>query len=162
MMNIRRTKSQLGFTAIGLVLASVGVIVTACLWPYQQHCASNIQSVKPKPTPSSQVNTLPALSTLANIWKLNLRRPIFDNPTARTATAPTRKAASRLSARLAGTVIESGHSIAMFVTKKGGIELKSIGEMVGNAKILSISKNGVTVEHNGTTIELSLEQDKKK
>ena len=160
-MNIRRTKSQLGFTAVGLVLASVGVVVAAGWWPYQQHPIPDIQPVKPQDIPSSPAATLPALSTLASVWQLDLRRPLFDNPT-RTITPTIKRAAPRLSARLAGTVIEPGHSIAMFVTKKGGIDLKSIGEMVGDAQILSITQNGVTVQRHGKKIDLSLEREKKK
>ena len=59
-------------------------------------------------------------------------------------------------------MVEPGHSIAMFITKKGKIELKGIGEKIDSAEVLEITTTGVSLRYHGKVIDLSLEKEKKK
>lgn len=163
-MNIQRTKLYLWSAACGLMLATVGVGATASLWPYDIPTLQNNSAPARRSSESQQKTvSLPPLSTFGQVWSLNLRRPLIDEP--KVAPTPAKKRSKPtppLSARLAGTVVEPGHSIAMFITKNGKIELKGIGEKVGGAEVIEITSTGVSLKYHEKVIDLALEQNKKK
>lgn len=161
-MNIRRTKLFLWYTTSGLILTTAVVVATASLRPYDVPNVNVAPEPLPTEDPSQQQEAgLPALSTFRKIWTLNLRRSLVDTPVT-TQTKNTKKPISPLAARLAGTVVESGHSIAMFITPNGGIELKGVGEKVGDAEILGITQTGASVRYHGDVIDLTLENKKQR
>lgn len=163
-MNIQRTKLYLWCTTASLILATITVVATASLWPYDTPTAqNNVVPTHRNDTSKPVAVSLPALATFGKIWSLNLRRPLVDKPVSTQAAAKkSSKPARPLSARLAGTVVEPGHSIAMFITKNGKIELKKVGEKVGDAEILEITPIGASVRYHGKVIDLALEKEKKK
>lgn len=88
------------------------------------------------------------------VWDLNLQRPLYDSPPP-AAPKSEAKQPSPLSAQLAGTVVEPGHSVAMFVSN-GKIELKGIGDKIDQAEVLTITLDGVSLRHHGKEIDLKL------
>lgn len=145
-----------------LVLASVGTIAVAWVRPYGASPPTNPHPSDATHPSNTPVQPLPELSAFERAWNLDLRRSLYDQPVPVAMKPAKRQTPSRLSARLAGTVIEPGHSVAMFITPGGKIELKSVGETMGAIKVLDITPEGVSVLHRGKKIDLLLDQGKQR
>jgi len=156
-MNTQQIKTTLWFTCGALLFASAVTIVWGLCSPYGVVDTHAPPSTRMGDFAEGPRTHRPVLATFGSVWNLNLRRPLYDQP-ARVAAKPTPKTPA-LPARLVGTVIEPGRSVAMFITKAGKIELLGIGETVGNMEVLAITHESATVRHASRTIELTVEQE---
>ena len=98
-----------------LAAASLVVLAAACLWPYGPTITPNEQPHQVDDTVINSHGMMATLSTFKSVWNLDLRRPLYDRPVQATKPLPAQKAHA-LPVRLAGTVIEPGRSVAMFIT----------------------------------------------
>jgi len=103
---------------------------------------------------------LPPLKSFDSVVSLDLRRPLFDAPPP--VVVENQPPPPPLTIRLAGTIMEPGRNLAMLVTQEGKIELKAVGESSGNAQILAIEADAVTVRFNGENITLQVEKEGQK
>ncbi len=105
-----------------------------------------------------QVSALPTLAEFEGVWGLDLQRPLYDQPVAAApaaGAAPTAKRAARLPYRLLGTAIEPGHNLAMLSADNGRIEFKAVGDRVGDAEVIQITRGTVTLTYRGKQVQLS-------
>lgn len=101
--------------------------------------------------------SLPDRADLERLCSRNLRRPLID-PVPLPPPPPPPPAP--LAIQLAGTIVEEGHSRAMVVGTDGRMQLKRVGDRCGEAQILSIEAGGITVLHQGRTVELRVQKPK--
>lgn len=145
--------------AAGLLSAgSVAVILGAWRWPLavpQQPDAGLSQLLGvAAPAPA---RSLPPLSEFEPVWKVRLRSAPANAPGSR-ALMQAPQSPLGLPLRLAGTIVEPGHSFAIFITGVGKIELKKIGETIADARVLEISEGSVSVSYRGQTVDLLVEK----
>ena len=65
-----------------------------------------------------------------------------------------------LAVTLTGTVVEPGHSLAVFSGAGGKVELKAVGESAGGAEVLAIRRDSAVVRHNGEPLTLRVPKPK--
>jgi hypothetical protein len=94
-----------------------------------------------------------------DLLDVNLRRPLVDAP-ATAPVAPATAVAMGPGLRLAGVMIEPGHSYAVLVTATGTTEVRSVGERAGGAEVLAIGPSTVTVRVGGQNVTLALPPQK--
>lgn len=109
-----------------------------------------------------RANGLPPLSDFAVVWERGLRGGVEAAPAVAVIEPPVEPAPATAPAtppalRLAGTVVEPGHCLAMFLTPDSKLEFKSIGEEAAGARIVAITTSGVTVSFNGATFTLAID-----
>jgi hypothetical protein len=103
-----------------------------------------------------------ALDELQRLSAVDLRAPLFDPPPALPAPAAEVPVAHRstMTLRLVGTIVEPGHSMAMFQKPDGSIALcaqgQSIDEAAATVTVTHVSHHRVTVQFAGQSIELDL------
>lgn len=91
------------------------------------------------------------LAELQHAAQLDLRRPLYDVPS---APPPASPAPAPLSVRLLGTLVEPGHSRAILVGSDGRSVLKAVGENINDAQLLEIGPDSVTLGYRGTSVVL--------
>ena len=104
---------------------------------------------------------------LEHVSRLDLRRPLYDPVTPPTTQAPDPASAARpkspMTARLVGTVIEPGHSVAFFQMADGMVRLcregGTLDDSGGPITVKRIDGPRVTVEYAGSMHELTLPED---
>ena len=92
-----------------------------------------------------------------DLLDLSLRRPLVDPPP--TAAVPPTFASTAPAApalRLAGIVVEPGHSFALFVDAGGASLVRTVGQRAGGADVVAIAPAAVTVRSNGQLVTLRL------
>ncbi len=111
-------------------------------------------------------NTPVTPAAIAQVSRLDLRRPLFDPPPVAVEAKPVVRSTSRMSLRLVGTINEPGHSMAMLGGAGDGIQIKSVGESVdlsgSPAQVLSIETDRVRVRYLGKEHELVMEEKEAK
>jgi hypothetical protein len=100
------------------------------------------------------------LEEFAAIWDKSLRTPADGvSPQARQASekvVPTPQIPPPF--RLAGTVVERGHSYALLVTPDGRVEVKAAGEECSGATVEEVMERAVTLRIDGRLVTLELPQ----
>ena len=96
---------------------------------------------------------------LDQIAQVNLRRPLHDPPPAPPPAVAAATPMPPLDVRLTGTIYEPGHCRAMMQLPDGSIQLKSIGENAGNARILDIQQGSATIEYFGKSLVLNVPKE---
>jgi hypothetical protein len=99
--------------------------------------------------------TLP-LTSFESAWQMPLRRPLVDAPTAMVADISPGTSAPTV--RLIGTIVDVQHPRGIFLTGLSTVEMKTVGDTVGNEKILAIDENIATLESVAGTIILHREK----
>lgn len=105
---------------------------------------------------------LPSLEEFEAVWDVRLRQPLFEpppKPAPPVAGAGT--AAPAIGIRLAGTVLESGRSIAVLLMPGGKLEIRRVGDRAGDVEILAIEADRIVVRQKGRDVTLRLEQPRK-
>ena len=158
-MRIRQIKWWLWSSAGLMGTGALGVVIAAFWLPYQRPDSSAVNTrTGSAQLQSNQPEMIVALPPARHaVWRTPLRQPLQDQPTP-TPTAKPSKPPRSFTTRLAGTVIEQDHSVAMFITRNGKIELKAVGEDVDNARVLDITPDRVSLRHNGRTLDLTLKK----
>ena len=150
-MTLRRARFWLLAAAVLLGVAAVGVVAAAFAVPVREpKVAERRVAAKPQ---AAEIEALPPLKAFAGAWSLDLRRPLYDPPPSATA-AQSPALAPPLAVSLTGTVVEPGHSLAVFAAPGGRTELKAVGESTGGAEVLSIDRDSAVLLHNGERVTL--------
>jgi hypothetical protein len=167
-MHARRVKTWLQIAGSGLSVAAVGVLVWSLFWPIEKSPVTVSQPVTQSASRKVQRPVLPTLKQFEPFWKRQMRRPLFDPPpnTPVASSATVQKPPSSLGVRLLGTVTEPGRSVAMLMTTRGTIEIKAVGERLGDmpdgAEVVSVNTDRAVLRYHGETISLELESEKKR
>lgn len=155
---IRRAKFWLWAACGAMTAGTAGLLALAILRPVGP---PRLAAPGPAtaPTDADVTGGLPSLAEFSEVWSMDLRRPLYDPPPTTRQTTPP--AAEALSVKLAGTVVEPGHSRAIFITAGGLTELKAIGDTTGNAEILAIDETSATLLYRGkrVTLETPIKDD---
>ncbi len=100
---------------------------------------------------------MPDLGTLQRLANHDIRQRLFDPPPKPKPVAPPKPPPN---IKLLGTIINATKSQAMIVGQGGQVELKRVGDIVGEAnntaKILHIHADHITVEHEGEEIDIPI------
>ena len=159
-MNVRKMRVSL-WIATGLFAA--GTVLSWLLglaWAGQDTEAGRPRAKSNAAQIEAAHSAIPPLSAFSAGWDLDLQRPLFDAPKGRRAEKAVKRAP--LSVRLTGTVTEPGHSLAMFITNKGRIELKRVGQTTAGAEVLAIDENSVRLLYQEEEITLKVEEKNKR
>ena len=159
-MRVARVKSILWLTSALAFAAAVMVILAAAMLPFDSSSDAPAQATShPKFTaPATQPLFIQPLASFEPAWRVSLRRPLVEPPA---STLPAADAAAKpveLAVRLIGTIVDGQHPRGVFMTGLTKVELKSVGEKVGNAEVLAIDDNSATLSYEGRTITLHREK----
>jgi hypothetical protein len=102
---------------------------------------------------------MPPLESFEPAWRLPLRRPLVDPPTAIVATEQKAAKTLSLSVRLIGTIVDGQHPRGIFLIGLSTVELRSIGDAVGGATVLAIDDNAATLRFQGETLTVHREKN---
>jgi hypothetical protein len=165
-MTVRQRKRVIGLVA-GLVgLAGLAVLVGAVAAPLETAAPGPAPQPPAGGPPTDQRGadqtpdaSRPTLGELARVSAMDLRRPLWDPP-ATAAAAPNAASAVPMTVRLVGTIVEPGHSMAVFRKADGSFELCAQGESVtdagGAVTVTAVAPEKVTVEYAGQAQELAV------
>jgi hypothetical protein len=165
-MTVQQRKRAIGLVA-GLVgLAGLAILAAAVAVPLETGApepAPQAPAVGPPPDDRGADQTpgasRPTLGELARVSAMDLRRPLHDPP-ATAAAAPKAASAVPMTVRLVGTIVEPGHSMAVFRKADGSFELCAQGESVtdagGAVTVTGVAPEKVTVEYAGQAQELAV------
>jgi hypothetical protein len=147
-------------TAWGCGALSAAVVVwTLRTPPTVDHATSRTNAGS---SDAARVGTKPmdALSVeqLRAAVDVDLRRPLYDAPPPPPPTAAPPPPPPPLDVKLAGTVVEDGHSRAILVDGQGKMAFKRVGERSGEAEVVEIRDGQVTVRYRGEPVVLKLEK----
>ncbi len=157
-MNRRRFRLILWALSGTFGIVSILAVGGTWLWPLDlPQVSTDLSSMTRASASSSDARAMPALDTFESIWRLNLQRPLFDAPPPVAVRRAVPKPPS-LAVKLAGTVVESGRSKAMFIASNGKVEFKGVGENISGAELLEITPERVSVRYRGKTVDLVLER----
>ncbi len=142
--------------SVAIAMSGVGVmmVLLAAILPLES-AGPTEQSGLTRPGAIDSVNDLPPSDTFDKVCALRLQRPLFESAPAVAAQAPD---APALPLHLTGTIVERGHSSAIFQSNTGEIELRNIGERLDGAEVLSVSRDSAQVKYGGQVIDLKVEQ----
>ncbi len=158
-MNVRHLRVACHVTCVVCLLASAGVAYWVIgepvrLEPAVDQATLAVANVTPASHEAIAHGQLPTLSAFEHAWQLQLRRPLFDPPPvkveAKVFVPPP------LAYRLTGTVLNPDGAMAMFVGPQGKIEIRRVGQQIGEATILDISQDRVRINYHDQTRELEL------
>ena len=168
-MYIRKLRWILRTVGVGFCLTALFVVLYCCFSSCDVSpttASSNTVSSNGSKNPAAgAARPLPSLKQFEAFWLRPLRRPLVDPPPAKPAEeqamAPKRPPPN---VRLLGIAVESGHSLAMFATPQGTVELKGIGDTLGETpngpQVASIEDQKVVLRYLGETITVALENEK--
>src|SRR6185437_1799619 len=103
-------------------------------------------------------SAIPPLASFESAWQLPLRRPLVDPPAPAPAAADAPAKPAGPAIRLIGTIVDSQHPRGIFMIGLTSVELKSVGDAVGGAKVLAIETNSATLAFEGKTVILRREK----
>jgi hypothetical protein len=163
-MRIGRTRTFLW--SIGAALAGAGLLAAAAgmLLPYETPSTEYVPGKVQEQIAKAKINQVPPMEQFQPLLAKNLRPPLTGetvvaevvptNPVSTEITPPI-EVTQTFSAQLEGTAIEHGHSYALFST---GGELKwvTIGEIIGDAEVVEIRGDGVTLRRGEQTLTVNL------
>jgi hypothetical protein len=159
-MTLHRQRTLLWIASSALVGVGVLAIVAAHFVPYdlqRQRAARRSPIATTSPTSDRQ----PTLDDFAAVWNKPLRgSPLERSPDTSTpdAAQPAASQSQPSALRLAGTVVEQGHSFALLITADGHIEVRAIGEECAGAIVEEITESSVKLKIDGRIVTLELPQ----
>ena len=141
---------------------SVGIAAVAPLDRGGDGAAARGQLATHAGTTQPSAGTTASMASSDPLWDMSLRRPLVDAP----APPPSAPVAAQPAIdqapppphlHLVGTIVEPGHSIALFQGAAGRTEFKAIGDAAEGAKVVSIREDGATVLWDGREIVVPIE-----
>lgn len=155
-MTLRQIRLALWSTTAVAAVAWLVLIVVAVAWQPMPTTPDLAMTAQAKNTQEINLQNLPPIEAFERIWNLDLQQPLNDAPLEASQGAQVAASSAPLSCRLLGTVIEPGHTLALFVASNGQIEFKAVGEQIDNADIRQITAERVTLFRAGQTVQLTL------
>jgi hypothetical protein len=101
--------------------------------------------------------TLP-LASFASAWQAELRRSLVDAPASLASISDAPAKSAEVAVRLIGTIVDGQHPRGIFITGLATVEMKSVGDTVGSAKVLAIDDNSATLATEAGNITLHREK----
>jgi hypothetical protein len=143
-MNARRVNLVL-WTAAGLLTTAAAVtLVAAVSWPLELASGNPSGHATSRPAAASAQS----LDEYAAIWSRSYRQ-VPSNVAPASVVAPAEQGPGLA---LAGTV---GHTVALLKMPDGTVHVRSIGEKLADAEVISIEPYKVTLRQNGQTVTLT-------
>lgn len=160
-MNVRRVRLGCWLLGGAAIIAAAAVVYTTIAEPESIQPSVAAASVTTRPVGKSGAiaSAEPTLAAMQAAAAIDLRRPLVD---AAPIALPAATVAEPVSApvtlpiTLVGTILESGRSFAIVTTPAGATELKAVGDMTGDAKVVHIDADAVTFELQGQTVVVTL------
>ena len=147
--------------AVASVAAGVSAVIFAAAMPLNIAAITESGSKPASIVISRGPSALPPL--FADVALVDLRRGWTETPpTPVTSPEPVtvQNTASVLpSIRLLGTVIEAGHTMALFSDANGKCQFKSVGDQVEGATILEIHDSVATLLWNDSRVDVAIPRD---
>ena len=107
---------------------------------------------------------MPPLVELVRVSSLDIRKRLFDPPPPPPKPNKPKRQKPPPAVKLVGTVLHPSDPVAMIADSKGRVAFKKLGDEVGDednvAVVLAIEKTVVRLQHEGRTIEISLDKEK--
>jgi hypothetical protein len=159
-MTIRAQRVFFWCITVALTAAGVGAAVFAAVMPLSAHpfLGGSIKSPRAM-TDRSRYTPL----SFQNVAALNLRRPLDNPPILPSISSKATPLASAPAApapcKLVGTIDEPGRSLALFEDAAGHRLLKSVGQNVDGAVVLTVAAGQATIVWQGASVVLSLPRD---
>jgi len=161
MANRKQLRFRARSASAGLFLLSGSLLA----WPLLQPAEISVSPRRRLPPPAAvqkRGSELPPLEAFRPIWEIDLRRPLVDPPPPQKPPPPAPRLPP-LRLQLVGTVQESGHSMALLANPQGVIEVKRVGELLGEgraaAEVVAIQAEQVTVRYQNQDIQLRLPEN---
>lgn len=165
-MTARQRKLTIHVAAALLVLGAAVVSLAGLLLPadvvvpepsLRLPDAAQPSGISSNPVTSDQ----PGLAALRQACQRPLRAPLFDDQTPTTTVTPdVPQTATVMNLRLVGTILEAGHSMAMFAKPDGSIVLCAEGQTTApedaSVTVERVTYQNATVRHNGKPLQLTL------
>jgi len=160
-MNLKQKKQMLWTATAVLVAATVIAVASTFMLPLESAESSN-QPGDGRLIDSSLDNALPAIAQFADVWSLDLRKPIYDAP----PPAKVEKKKSPLQAKLVGIAAEDPSNSTAFFTVKGSTVMAGVGDKVGAepdmAVVKEITPEKVVLEYQGNEMILTFDKEESK
>lgn len=143
-------------------MGAIAALAWGLFWPVRVSAVAPRRAVFKTPVERADAPAKAALAAgdWARLWSKALRRPLVDKPIATTQEAKKAVPSAPPNVVLVGTMVEAGHSKAMFATTNGVLELRGIGETVGGApggpEVVEIESNRVVLRHRGELMTVRL------
>ncbi len=161
-MTHRSWKRLLKSWTFGSLLAAGGILSVCLLRPCDLPGSGEPTAERTKPMAVKELHTRPTRQQFAQVERKTLRRPLVDPVAEKTAARAARRAPPP-AVRLIGVAFEGDHSLALMSNPQGQIEVKGVGEMIGEdtsgMQILKIEAQSVELQHQGETITLRLQEE---
>jgi hypothetical protein len=165
-MHMPRLKTNLRVAGVGLSTAAVLTAFTCLFWTVDVVSPTE-ESITRAENNAVRHVVSPHLTIkqFEPLWQKPLRRPLVDPPKPQTVISAANTVAqqpqSLPNVRLLGIALEAGHSMAFFAMPQGVIELRGIGETLGDSpggpQVASIEDQKVVIRFQGRQINMPLE-----
>lgn len=153
---MHKTKTLLLAANAALAMGIVAAILLPALLPLSAEESAPVRSKSScEPADAFACRRIEPLETYLPIFARPLSRPLFDPPP---AAPPAAAAAPILSAKLVGTILESGHTMALFRMPDGKEKFVGLGETVDGISVRDIGPGCATILFNGQTITCQAEK----
>ena len=150
----RRTNLLIWFSTALLLAGAVAALATGLLLPLEDSAADIADAHHSSRPANPAAAALPPLSAFEPLWSRKLRQSEATSPapTVEANATPATNDASQQQLVLTGTI---GDSLAIFRLPDGTTVLKSVGDEIGNAQVVSIQPARVRLRQANREIELS-------
>lgn len=164
-MRVRRAKWLLQAVGIGCYFAAAISLAWAFFWPCTVPTLSIVKEGRRTAdnVPRAATSSESRASTLGSHWEKRLRAPLIDPPVAVTGESTPRDGQPQpepWNATLLGTILEPGHNVAIIAVPPATIEVKGVGEKVGEdpfgAEIVDVLRDKVVLRRDGALITLTV------
>ena len=160
-MNTRSLRRSLWLLAVLIVLLGGGAATLLLTVPLD--LPEESVTISPKATAQNEDKSdLPSLAELVRVSSLDIRKRLFDPPPPPPKIEPPKPKKPPPAVKLLGTVLHPSEPVAMIADASGQVTFKKLGDAVGaedNMAIVSaIERTLVRLEHEGETLEISLEK----
>jgi hypothetical protein len=152
---VDRTPLLTKFAAGLLAGAGVCTVGAALLAPLDEPLADSAGRQSTPSLTNANGNDVP-LESLAPAWSRELRRPLTDTPGV--ASSQQQPPLAVLPVRLVGTILDPSKPRGIFVTLRGQMELRGVGEKAGGVDVLSVDERGATISVAGKSVSLKVEK----
>jgi len=104
----------------------------------------------------------PTLQDFVSLWGRELRSPLIDPPVEvppETAADANTVIVARPDLRLVGYTVEADAALAILMGRLGSVEFIAVGDELDGVTVVSISSEGVLLDHNGEEYTLKLDDE---